>query len=155
MQGEANASYARYGESVEGVVRAIEDCAAPLAQGRARAGLRRPASCARPARKALDCALWDLEAEKAGRSAAELAGLAPLQAVKTALHDLAFGAGGDGSRRRTGAGADPLLKLELAAWRRGTARGRARRGASGPAHRRRQRGLAAGRFGAADRSAQA
>ena len=76
--------YARYGESVEGVVQAIEACGPAIAQGLDRAGLQAllPAGAAR---NALDCALWDLEAKRSGRSAAELAGLAPLHAVETAF----------------------------------------------------------------------
>ena len=76
--------YARYGESVEGVAQAIEACAPAIAAGLDRAGLQAllPAGAAR---NALDCALWDLEAKISGRSAAELAGLAPLHAVETAF----------------------------------------------------------------------
>ena len=63
--------YARYGESVEGVAAAIEACARPIANGLSRAGLAAllPAGAAR---NALDCALWDLEAKRSGRSAAAL-----------------------------------------------------------------------------------
>src|SRR5512144_444260 len=76
--------YVRYGESVDGVVQAIEACGPAIAQGLDRAGLQGllPAGAAR---NALDCALWDLEAKISGRSAAELAGLAPLHAVETAF----------------------------------------------------------------------
>ena len=61
--------YARYGENVEGVVRTIEGSAGALAKGLDRMGLQTllPAGAAR---NALDCALWDLEAKIAGRSAA-------------------------------------------------------------------------------------
>jgi L-alanine-DL-glutamate epimerase-like enolase superfamily enzyme len=66
--------YARYGETVEGVVAAIEGL-----RPRLQAGLRReelqstvPAGAAR---NALDCALWDLEAKRTGRRVHELAGL--------------------------------------------------------------------------------
>ena len=80
--------YARYGESVEGVVQAIEACGPAIAQGLDRADLQAllPAGAAR---NALDCALWDLEAKRSGRSAAELAGLAPLHAGRDGLHHLA------------------------------------------------------------------
>ncbi|MDX2204023.1 MAG: N-acetyl-D-Glu racemase DgcA [Hyphomicrobiaceae bacterium] len=65
--------YARYGETVDGVVRQIEAFAPSLAT---REDLARhmPAGAAR---NALDCALWDLEAKRTGRSAFALAGLAP------------------------------------------------------------------------------
>jgi len=76
--------YARYGESVEGVTRAIKECGPALADGLDRAALQTllPPGAAR---NALDCALWDLDAKLAGRSAAALAGLAPLHAVATAF----------------------------------------------------------------------
>jgi L-Ala-D/L-Glu epimerase len=103
--------YARYGESVESVVRAIEDCAAPLAQGIDREGL----SALLPpgaARNALDCALWDLEAKNLGRSVAELAGLPPLHAVQTAL-TISLGSPQDMAARARRAAEHPLLKLKL------------------------------------------
>ena len=76
--------YARYGESVEGVVAAIEACADAVASGLSRAELATllPAGAAR---NALDCALWDLEAKRCGRSAATLAGIGTLQPVLTAF----------------------------------------------------------------------
>ena len=53
------------------------------------------------ARNALDCALWDFEAKRAGRSAAALAGLGALTPVLDGLHHLARHArsdGGEGAR---------------------------------------------------------
>src|SRR6476619_2484556 len=76
--------YARYGESVEGVVQAIDACAPAIGQGLDRVGLQDLLS-AGAARDALDCALWDLEAKMSGRSAAVLAGLASLHAIETAF----------------------------------------------------------------------
>jgi len=61
--------YARYGESLESVTAQIENVAVPVD----RAGLY--ALPAGAARNALDCALWDLEAKRAGKRAWELAGL--------------------------------------------------------------------------------
>ena len=60
--------YGRYGESVEGVVAAIEACAPRLANGLSRAELLEvlPPGAAR---NALDCALWDFEAKRSRRSA--------------------------------------------------------------------------------------
>lgn len=103
--------YARYGESVEGVVQAIEACAAPLAQGLDRGGLQAllPPGAAR---NALDCALWDLEAKISGRSAAEFAGLAPLHAVETAF-TIALASPDEMAGRAREAGRYPLLKLKL------------------------------------------
>ena len=75
--------YARYGESVEDVVTAIASCADAFTVGLTRAGLAEllPAGAAR---NALDCAMWDLEAKRAGRSATALAGIAVLRPVLTA-----------------------------------------------------------------------
>jgi L-alanine-DL-glutamate epimerase-like enolase superfamily enzyme len=76
--------YARYGESVEGVVATIEGCRKQLARGLGRADL---AALLPPgaARNALDCALWDFEAKRSGKSAAEIAGLGALRPVETAF----------------------------------------------------------------------
>ena len=62
--------YARYGETLESVTAEIEALSGPVT----RAGLQEmlPAGAAR---NAVDCALWDLEAKKAGVRAWELAGL--------------------------------------------------------------------------------
>lgn len=66
--------YARYGETVPAVIEALESMAGAVAGGLDRKALRaRMAPGA--ARNALDCALWDLEAKRAGRPAWELAGL--------------------------------------------------------------------------------
>jgi L-alanine-DL-glutamate epimerase-like enolase superfamily enzyme len=103
--------YARYGESVEGVVAAIEACAPVIAQGLDRAGLQGllPAGAAR---NALDCALWDLEAKILQTSAAELAGLAPLHAVETAF-TISLGPPEEMAARARDAAHYPLLKLKL------------------------------------------
>ena len=61
--------YARYGETMESVTAQIESVKVPVD----RAGLYTlPAGAAR---NALDCALWDLEAKRAGKRVWELAGL--------------------------------------------------------------------------------
>jgi L-Ala-D/L-Glu epimerase / N-acetyl-D-glutamate racemase len=103
--------YARYGESVAGVVTAIEACAGPIAIGLSRTELAAllPAGAAR---NALDCALWDLEAKRSGRSAAELAGLPPLHPVPTAF-TLSLGPPETMAARALEARAFPLLKLKL------------------------------------------
>jgi L-alanine-DL-glutamate epimerase-like enolase superfamily enzyme len=74
--------YARYGESIEGVLAEIERVAPAIRDGAGRETLLAllPAGAAR---NALDCALWDLEAKKSARSIAALAGRAPLGAVTT------------------------------------------------------------------------
>ncbi len=103
--------YARYGESVEGVVDAIERCRAALAQGLTRAGLASllPAGAAR---NALDCALWDLQAKRTGTRAATLAGLPPLHAVPTAF-TISLAAPETMAKQAATARGFPLLKLKL------------------------------------------
>ncbi len=66
--------YARYGETVAGVVRTLESLGGEVAGGLDRERLRGliPPGAAR---NALDCALWDLEAKRAGKPAWRLAGL--------------------------------------------------------------------------------
>jgi L-alanine-DL-glutamate epimerase-like enolase superfamily enzyme len=80
-RGEA-VPYARYGETVESVAAQIETARARIEAGADRAelqGLLPPGA----ARNALDCALWDLEAKRAGARAWTLAGRARLDPVKT------------------------------------------------------------------------
>src|SRR3990172_9046967 len=106
--------YARYGESIEGVAAALEACARPIANGLSRAELAAllPAGAAR---NALDCALWDLEAKRSGRSAAALAGIGPLHPVPTAFTislaaPEAMAAGGERIELAPPAGNDDLLQ---------------------------------------------
>jgi L-alanine-DL-glutamate epimerase-like enolase superfamily enzyme len=89
--GEGNAKgrgecvpYARYGETVEGVIAQIEALRAEVESGLDRQTLqaRIPAGAAR---NGLDCALIDLEAKRSGRRAFELLGLPPPMPVKTAF----------------------------------------------------------------------
>jgi L-Ala-D/L-Glu epimerase len=109
-QGEC-VPYARYSESVEGVVQTIEACGPAIAQGLDRADLQALLS-AGAARNALDCALWDLEAKMSGRSAAKLAGLASLHAVETAL-TISLASPEEMAARAQDAASYPLLKLKL------------------------------------------
>jgi L-Ala-D/L-Glu epimerase / N-acetyl-D-glutamate racemase len=103
--------YPRYGESMEGVAAAIEACAGALADGLDRSGLAKllPPGAAR---NALDCALWDLEAKRAGQSAAALAGLPPLHPVPTAF-TISLGAPEFMAKQAAAARGFPLLKLKL------------------------------------------
>jgi L-alanine-DL-glutamate epimerase-like enolase superfamily enzyme len=75
--------YQRYGETVKGAAAAIEALAPRIAAGLDRTELQTllPAGAAR---NALDCALWDLEAKRAGKRAWEIAGLLPPEPVITA-----------------------------------------------------------------------
>lgn len=66
--------YARYGETVEGVMADIERLRADIERGLDRVALQ-DAMPAGAARNALDCAFWDLEAKRGGTTAAALAGL--------------------------------------------------------------------------------
>jgi L-alanine-DL-glutamate epimerase-like enolase superfamily enzyme len=99
--------YARYGETVEGVAKAI--AAVGNIASRAELAERLAAGAAR---NALDCALWDWEAKHAGASAASLAGMPPLRAVTTA-YTISLGAPGEMAAKAAAARAMPLLKLKL------------------------------------------
>lgn len=103
--------YARYGESVEAVAAAIQACAGPLADGLTRAGLGdlMPPGAAR---NALDCALWDLEAKRTRRRAAQLAGVGPLRPVLTA-YTISLDTPEAMAAKACAAAAFPLLKLKL------------------------------------------
>jgi len=73
-RGEASGVYYRQGDDVPGVVKQIE-----AVRGRIEAGITREALqsllSTGGARNAVDCALWDLEAQETGRSAWQIAGL--------------------------------------------------------------------------------
>jgi len=76
--------YRRYGETLHGVVAAIAAQRAALADEIDRAVLQQTMPPG-AARNALDCALWDLEAKRAGRPVHALADLAPPKPLVTAL----------------------------------------------------------------------
>jgi L-alanine-DL-glutamate epimerase-like enolase superfamily enzyme len=75
--------YPRYGESVAGVIAALESTWAKQ-PGLDRLALQQ-AMPPGAARNALDCAFWDLAAKRAGRPVHELAGLPAPQPLTTAL----------------------------------------------------------------------
>ncbi len=75
--------YGRYGETVETVTAAIEALRPRIEAGLTRADLQ-AAMAAGAARNALDCAFWDIEAKRSGRSVHELAGLSPPGPLTTA-----------------------------------------------------------------------
>ena len=104
--------YARYGESVAGVVAAIEGLRARIEAGLDRIGLQDllPPGAAR---NALDCAYWDLEAKRAGQPVWQLSGLPPLGAVITA-YTLSLDTPEAMGRAAAENAARPLLKLKLA-----------------------------------------
>ncbi len=108
-RGEAT-PYNRYGESVEGVGAALEAARPLIEAGAGRLELlRRLAPGA--ARNALDCALFDLEAKRAGRPAHEIAGLLEMRPRETA-YTLSL-ASPEAMGRAAAAAARPLLKLKI------------------------------------------
>jgi L-alanine-DL-glutamate epimerase-like enolase superfamily enzyme len=103
--------YAHYGESVAGVVAALEGLRAEVEAGLDRETLARrlPAGAAR---NALDCALWDLEAELRGEPVWRLAGLPEPRPVLTA-YTLSLDAPDAMAAAARAAAGRPLLKLKL------------------------------------------
>jgi L-alanine-DL-glutamate epimerase-like enolase superfamily enzyme len=103
--------YPRYGESVAGVMAALEAMKGPVFSGLDRRELQQ-AMPPGAARNALDCAFWDLDAKRCGRRAADLAGIAAMQPLLTA-----YTLGLDLPARMADAAAAnrdrPLLKLKL------------------------------------------
>src|SRR5437764_4647568 len=81
--------YARYDETVKGVIEALGKIGNKLAFGLDRNALQQ-AMPAGAARNGLDCAFWDLEAKRAGKPAHELAGLPAPHALTTA-YTISFG----------------------------------------------------------------
>jgi len=75
--------YPRYGESVESVVQALEYMRGAVFSGLDREALQR-AMPPGAARNALDAAFWDIEAKRADRRVADLAGIGPMKPLVTA-----------------------------------------------------------------------
>ncbi len=103
--------YPRYGESVDAVARALEEMAGAVFSGLDREALQ-AAMPPGAARNALDAAFWDLDAKRADRPVAELAGLGRLHPVVTAYTlslDTPERMGEAAAQHR----ARPLLKLKL------------------------------------------
>ncbi|MEE9280354.1 MAG: N-acetyl-D-Glu racemase DgcA, partial [Myxococcota bacterium] len=103
--------YARYGETIEGVLELIEDLRTELERGLDRNGLaeRLPAGAAR---NAVDCALWDLEAKRTGRRVWELAGVPEPGPLVTA-YTISFDTPEAMAEAARSASDRPLLKLKL------------------------------------------
>jgi L-Ala-D/L-Glu epimerase len=103
--------YPRYGESVEGVLKAMEEMAGAVADGlECRAVSARMAPGA--ARNALDCALWDLEAKLAGLPAWRMAGV-PEPVPVTTAYTISLGSPDEMAAAAARAAARPLLKVKL------------------------------------------
>jgi L-alanine-DL-glutamate epimerase-like enolase superfamily enzyme len=94
--------YARYGETADGIVAAIE-AVRPALQQAMRSGA---------ARNALDCAYWDVNAKAAGRRAHELAGLGPTAPLITA-YTISLGTPAAMAEAAERAALRPLLKVKL------------------------------------------
>jgi len=103
--------YARYGETVEGVVAAIRAMEGPIRDGMTPDLLRRqlPAGAAR---NALDCALLDLAAKQRGVPVTELLGLDRLRSVETA-YTLSLSSPGEMAEAARAAAGRTILKLKL------------------------------------------
>src|SRR5213076_2279364 len=103
--------YPRYGESVDSVVRTLEDMRGAVFSGLDRKELQQ-AMPPGAARNALDAAFWDLDAKRYDRRAADLAGIGTLRPLVTA-----YTIGLDTPERMGAAAAAqrhrPLLKLKL------------------------------------------
>ena len=104
--------YARYGETVQSVLGEIEHAGEALKKGADRdaiQGLMSPGA----ARNAIDCALWDLEAKRAGKRAWDLIGMQAPTSVVTA-YTLSLDTREAMGAAALAAKARPLLKIKLA-----------------------------------------
>ena len=105
--------YARYGETPDGIVAAIEAMRPTLERGLDRAALQR-AMAAGAARNALDCAYWDVNAKQKGCRAHDLAGIAGVAPVTTA-YTISLASAVQMAAATEQAAWRPLLKIKLGA----------------------------------------
>src|ERR1700728_951502 len=103
--------YARYGETPDGIVAAIEMLRPALRQGLDRAALQRALGPG-AARNALDCAYWDVNAKQTGRRAYELAGTDKPVPLTTA-YTISLASSPDMAAAAERAAWRPLLKGQL------------------------------------------
>src|SRR5450631_4295202 len=101
----------RYGESIDSVVAAVDAMKGAIFSGLNRDTLQ-GALPPGAARNALDCAFWDIDAKRAFRSVAELAGLGVVPPLMTAF-TVAFDTPARMAELAAANRARPLLKLEL------------------------------------------
>jgi L-alanine-DL-glutamate epimerase-like enolase superfamily enzyme len=101
----------RFGESTDSVVAALEAMKGAVFSGLNRDTLQQ-AMPPGAARNALDCAFWDMDAKRAYRSVAELAGLGPAAPLMTAF-TIGFDTPDRMAELAAAHRARPLLKLEL------------------------------------------
>lgn len=104
--------YARYGETVPGVLATVAALTPRLKEGLTRTDLQKtlPAGAAR---NAVDCALWDLEAKRTGKRVFELAGL-PEPAPVTTAYTISLGTP-EAMAKAAAESGFALLKLKLGA----------------------------------------
>ena len=119
--------YARYGETPDGIVAAIEAERPVLRRGLDLGALQR-AMPAGAARNALDCAYWDVNAKRAGRRVHELAGLGVPGPLTTA-YTISLGSAAAMAAAAEQAAWRPLLKVKLGGDDDGTRIGAVRRAA--------------------------
>lgn len=105
--------YARYGESVAGVIEQIESLRPALERGELDRTALQSALPAGAARNALDCALWDLEAKRTGRPAWALAGLETTPHPVTTAYTLSLDSPEAMAEAARAQAHRPLLKLKL------------------------------------------
>jgi L-alanine-DL-glutamate epimerase-like enolase superfamily enzyme len=103
--------YARYGESVEGVMADIEKMGPEIERGLTREALQQ-AMPAGAARNALDCAFWDLEAKRSGVPAFRAAGVDTPHDMLTAF-TISLGTPDKMAADTAKAKDRPLLKVKL------------------------------------------
>ncbi len=103
--------YARYGETPDSVVAAIEAMRPALRHDLDRVALQ-AAMPAGAARNGLDCALWDLEAKRTDRQVYELANLAAPKPLVTAF-TISLAAPDAMAQAAERAASRPLLKVKL------------------------------------------
>jgi L-Ala-D/L-Glu epimerase len=103
--------YARYGETPDGIVAAIEAMRPKLNGNLDRAALQ-AAMPLGAARNALDCAYWDVNAKRAGRPAHKLAGIVAL-APRVTAYTISLAAPAAMAAAAEAAAFRPLLKIKL------------------------------------------
>jgi L-alanine-DL-glutamate epimerase-like enolase superfamily enzyme len=101
----------RYGESIDSVVAALDAMKDTVFSGLTRETLQH-ALPPGAARNALDCAFWDIDAKRAYRSVAELAGLGAVPPLLTAF-TIAFDTPDKMAEEAAANRTRPLLKLEF------------------------------------------
>ncbi len=103
--------YPRYGETPEQVLTAIDAVSERFRKGITRQELQ-DAMPAGAARNTLDCAMWDLEAKRAGRRVSDIIGLAPPRPLTTA-YTISLGTPEAMAEATAKAAHRPLLKIKL------------------------------------------